>query len=131
MIRISKVDDDKHLDFSETEEEEEEGLLPYLCVPVEHLVVADDDDLLVVTHHAVALPATQFPGLKPNSIYFTNAIETGSWRGEDDDTPFGGHDIGIFNYQDRTVSSCYYPCDVQSLKKILPVPMWFFPSSPI
>ncbi|KAL3624313.1 hypothetical protein CASFOL_033129 [Castilleja foliolosa] len=87
--------------------------------------------------HTVALPAAHFPaGLKPNSIYFTDTIGTGYWtlprHGYSEyEAPFGGHDIGIFNYENKTVSSCYYPCDLQSVHKILPSPMWFFPSSPL
>ncbi|KAL3619291.1 hypothetical protein CASFOL_036861 [Castilleja foliolosa] len=82
----------------------------------------------------VALPASSFPGLKANSIYYTDTIGTRNWTSShdgkcDEDAPFGGHDIGIFNYDDKTVSSCYYPCDVQSIQRILPSPMWFFPSS--
>ncbi|KAL3624273.1 hypothetical protein CASFOL_033089 [Castilleja foliolosa] len=79
----------------------------------------------------VALPAAKFPGIKPNSIYFTDTIGKGHWFGKNEDAPFRGHDIGIFNYEDKTVSSCYYPCDVQSIQRILPSPMWFFPSSSI
>ncbi|KAL3619288.1 hypothetical protein CASFOL_036858 [Castilleja foliolosa] len=84
----------------------------------------------------VALPASRFPGLKANSIYYTDTIGTRDWTSShdgkcDEDAPFGGHDIGIFNYEDETVSSCYYPSDVQSIQRILPSPMWFFPSSSI
>ncbi|KAL3624278.1 hypothetical protein CASFOL_033094 [Castilleja foliolosa] len=83
----------------------------------------------------VALPAGRFSGLKANSIYFTDTIGTGYWavlnHRCDYAAPFGGHDNGIFNYEDKTISSCYYPCDVQSVQRILPSPMWFFPSSQI
>ncbi|KAL3624276.1 hypothetical protein CASFOL_033092 [Castilleja foliolosa] len=78
----------------------------------------------------VALPAANFPGLKPDSVYFTDTIGTFFWMLEhpyysEYDAPYGGHDIGIFNYE----ASCYYPCDVKSIQRILPSPMWFFPSS--
>ncbi|CAA0841368.1 Unknown protein [Striga hermonthica] len=70
---------------------------------------------------AVALPVAHYPeGIKPGSIYFTDVM--GAWIGED---PSGGHDVGIFNYQNKTVSPCYYPCDAQSLKKSCPAPMYF------
>ncbi|KAL3636792.1 hypothetical protein CASFOL_019091 [Castilleja foliolosa] len=83
--------------------------------------------------HSVAIPATRFPELKPDSIYFTDGYFPGSFDGYDDDYHFDdelvrGHDIGIYNYQDKTVSPCYYPCDVPSLKTIMPPPTWFFPN---
>ncbi|KAL3629287.1 hypothetical protein CASFOL_026509 [Castilleja foliolosa] len=81
--------------------------------------------------HSVAIQATEFPGVKPNSIYFTDGNYTGELEGDDDDDDLfcgGGHDIGIYNYKDKTVSPCYYPCDVPSLKTILPAPIWFFPN---
>ncbi|KAL3629388.1 hypothetical protein CASFOL_026610 [Castilleja foliolosa] len=79
--------------------------------------------------HSVAIQASEFPGVKPGSVYFTDGSYTGSLEGE----LFGrgGHDIGIYNYKDRTVSPCYYPCDVRSPKLILPAPIWFFPSRTI
>ncbi|CAA0836413.1 Unknown protein [Striga hermonthica] len=75
---------------------------------------------------AVALPAADFPELKPNSIYFTDA----SLGASIDCMGYltGGHDIGIFNYENKTVSPCYFPCDVQNMRKTYPGPMWFFPS---
>ncbi|KAL3642757.1 hypothetical protein CASFOL_013572 [Castilleja foliolosa] len=82
--------------------------------------------------HSVAIPAThEFSELKPNSIYFTDGYYTGSLEGRVTRSGLfgrGGHDIGIYNYKDRTVSPCYYPCDASSVKTILPAPIWFFPS---
>ncbi|GER35756.1 hypothetical protein STAS_12069 [Striga asiatica] len=75
---------------------------------------------------AVALRAADFPELKPNSIYFTDALEDAVI--EDDNFPTGGHDIGIFDYENKTVSSCYYPCDAKNMRKTFPAPMWFCPS---
>ncbi|GER47978.1 hypothetical protein STAS_25134 [Striga asiatica] len=77
--------------------------------------------------HAVALPTADFPELKPNSIYFTDANLDASIE-EYNDCLTGGHDIGIFNYENKTVSPCYFPCDAQNLRKTYPGPMWFFPS---
>ncbi|CAA0828326.1 Unknown protein [Striga hermonthica] len=71
--------------------------------------------------HAVALPAAEFPELEPNSIYFTDP----TLLTQVENCVSGGHDIGIFNYEDKTVSRCYYPSDV---RKIFPAPMWFFPT---
>ncbi|CAA0827128.1 Unknown protein [Striga hermonthica] len=65
--------------------------------------------------------ALRAPELKPNSIYFTDPFELHINQ--------GNHDIGIFSYEDKTVSPCYYPCDPANLKLIFPPPIWFFPSS--
>ncbi|CAA0827126.1 Unknown protein [Striga hermonthica] len=65
--------------------------------------------------------ALRSPELKPNSIYFTDPLESSINQ--------GNHDIGIFSYEDKTVSPCYYPCDPANLKPIFPPPIWFFPSS--
>ncbi|KAL3629304.1 hypothetical protein CASFOL_026526 [Castilleja foliolosa] len=82
--------------------------------------------------HSVAIQATEFPGVKANSVYFTDGRYTGKLEGDESDVYYKvlcrGHDIGIYNYQDKTVSPCYYPCDVPSVKTILPVPIWFFPN---
>ncbi|KAL3629302.1 hypothetical protein CASFOL_026524 [Castilleja foliolosa] len=82
--------------------------------------------------HSVAIQATEFLGVKPNSVYFTDGMYTGTLEGDEWFVYFEefccGHDIGIYNYQDKTVSPCYYPCDVPSVKTILPAPIWFFPN---
>ncbi|GER51979.1 hypothetical protein STAS_29396 [Striga asiatica] len=75
--------------------------------------------------HAVALSAAQMPGLRPNSIYFTDMEGTEVFK---NDQVINGNDIGILDYEKKTVSPCYYPVDVRRLKKIFPAPMWFFPS---
>ncbi|GER38011.1 hypothetical protein STAS_14458 [Striga asiatica] len=75
--------------------------------------------------HAVALPAAQLPGLRPNSIYFTDLKDTEVFE---NDELINGHDVGILDYEKKTVSPCYYPVDARRLKKIFPGPMWFFPS---
>ncbi|GER35750.1 hypothetical protein STAS_12052 [Striga asiatica] len=77
---------------------------------------------------AVALRAADFPELKPNSIYFTDALEDALIEDDNGDCPSGGHDIGIFNYENKTVSPCYFPCDAKNFRKTFPAPMWVFPS---
>ncbi|KAL3629322.1 hypothetical protein CASFOL_026544 [Castilleja foliolosa] len=88
-----------------------------------------------VLSHPVAIQATdQFPELKPDSIYFTDGFGMGPLSGDYshyDEHELRGHDIGIYNYRDKTVSSCYYPCDAPSMKTITPPPIWFFPSPTI
>ncbi|KAL3629343.1 hypothetical protein CASFOL_026565 [Castilleja foliolosa] len=91
------------------------------------------------TDDAVAIPATRFPDLKPDSIYFTDGYWEGPLDGHDSDDDdddervgdegFSGRDIGIYNYKDKTVSECYYPWDI--VKNKLTTPIWFFPSRTI
>ncbi|KAL3629332.1 hypothetical protein CASFOL_026554 [Castilleja foliolosa] len=65
--------------------------------------------------HSVAIQATEFPGVKPNSVYFTDGYHTENFDSDhssddddddDDDELFcgGGQDIGIYSYIDKTVS---------------------------
>ncbi|KAL3655354.1 hypothetical protein CASFOL_001140 [Castilleja foliolosa] len=80
--------------------------------------------MFIGMNHSFAVSAAEFPNLKPNSIYFTDANKI-------DSSIYGGHDIGIFDYVNKTLSPCYcYPCvdDIPSLKRIAPPPMWFTPS---
>ncbi|GFP89020.1 hypothetical protein PHJA_001045700 [Phtheirospermum japonicum] len=103
-------------------EEEEEGL-SYLEDSLDGLA------MFVGLNHSFAVSATAANGLQPNSIYFTDErlLSPSGWR---DDVNYGGHDIGIFDYQNKTISPCYYPCDVQSFKRIIPAPIWFTPTLP-
>ncbi|GER29652.1 hypothetical protein STAS_05541 [Striga asiatica] len=87
--------------------------------------------MFVGHNHSFAVMATN--GLKPDSIYFTEDrvfCPGNSYFGEDEETRYGGHDIGIYDYEKKTISPCYYPCDVGSLKRIVPPPIWFTPSTP-
>ncbi|KAL3647752.1 hypothetical protein CASFOL_008720 [Castilleja foliolosa] len=82
--------------------------------------------MFVGLNHSFAVSATEDNGLKPNSIYFTDDKELTlpKWF----DEKYGGHDIGIFDYENKTISSYFYPCDVRSVEKIMPEPIWFTPS---
>ncbi|GFP78959.1 hypothetical protein PHJA_000039400 [Phtheirospermum japonicum] len=85
--------------------------------------------MFVGMNHTFALKASDFPGLKPDSIYFTDAHQLTSKY-------YGGHDIGIFDFHDKTTSPCYYPIphfdddvlESSSITSIVPPPMWFTPS---
>ncbi|GFP87076.1 hypothetical protein PHJA_000851400 [Phtheirospermum japonicum] len=77
--------------------------------------------LFVGSNNGFALSAAEFPELKPNSIYYTTPQQ---WS-----DCCGGHDVGIFNYQDQTFSPCFYPPDVQSRKRVSG-PKWFTPTQP-
>ncbi|GFP82472.1 hypothetical protein PHJA_000390200 [Phtheirospermum japonicum] len=80
--------------------------------------------MFVGRNHSFAVRAAEYPGLNPNSIYFTD-----HWSLIPPRSPvysaYGGHDIGIFDYDNKTISPCYYPIDVQSFKRIMPAPLWF------
>ncbi|XP_049367290.1 uncharacterized protein LOC125832186 [Solanum verrucosum] len=72
-----------------------------------------------------ALSTTQFPELKPNSIYFTDDL-TWAYRHREN-LKCGGHDLGIYDYKEGSFSSCYYPIDLDKIQRILPAPIWFTP----
>ncbi|KAH0687133.1 hypothetical protein KY284_017686 [Solanum tuberosum] len=72
-----------------------------------------------------ALSTTQFPELKPNSIYFTDDL-TWAYRHREK-LKCGGHDLGIYDYKEGSFSSCYYPIDLDKIQRILPAPIWFIP----
>ncbi|GER49256.1 hypothetical protein STAS_26475 [Striga asiatica] len=59
--------------------------------------------------NAFALSVANFPGLKSNSIYFTDNIY------QDNSTQV----VHIFDYEDKTVSLSYYPSNVEDLERIM------------
>ncbi|KAL3618528.1 hypothetical protein CASFOL_037610 [Castilleja foliolosa] len=79
--------------------------------------------MFIGMNHSFAVSSADFPNLKPNSIYFTDA-------NKNDNSIYGGHDIGIFDFANKTLSdyNCYPFVDVPSFKRIAPPPMWFTPS---
>ncbi|KAH6781051.1 hypothetical protein C2S52_012288 [Perilla frutescens var. hirtella] len=75
--------------------------------------------IFVGNNHSFAMCASEFPELKPDSIYFTDAKEL---------TPT--HDVGIFDYKNKTISPCSYPSNnVPGITRIAPAPIWFTPIS--
>ncbi|GER37013.1 hypothetical protein STAS_13402 [Striga asiatica] len=80
--------------------------------------------MFIGMNHSFAVSAVG-SGLKPNCIYFTDSNKDQIPL----DSIYGGHDIGIFNYENKTLSPCYYPCDVRSYRRIVPTPMWLTPSA--
>ncbi|GFQ03702.1 hypothetical protein PHJA_002514000 [Phtheirospermum japonicum] len=81
--------------------------------------------MFVGVNHSFAVPASECPGVEPDSIYFTEAKQCYRPPGLNvEERMYGGHDIGVFDYVNKTISPCYYPCDVLSFKKIAPPPMW-------
>ncbi|GFP93312.1 hypothetical protein PHJA_001475600 [Phtheirospermum japonicum] len=79
--------------------------------------------MFVGSNHSFAMSAVECPGLKPNSIYFTDSNKHYTPNG----SVYGGHDIGIFDYQNKTLSPCHYPCEAQSMRKNGQPPIWFAP----
>ncbi|EYU30583.1 hypothetical protein MIMGU_mgv1a013926mg [Erythranthe guttata] len=67
--------------------------------------------------------------VEPNCIYFTDSHQLTPRPWSKKKVSCGGHDIGIFNYENSTFSPCYYPRDLQSARKMNPAPTWFTPSS--
>ncbi|CAA0831035.1 Unknown protein [Striga hermonthica] len=80
----------------------------------------------VGTNNGFALPAAEHPGLKPDSVYYT---EPPQWIHIN--LMCGGHDVGIFDYKlkDFCPSPCFYPTDVQSTK-VTCGPKWLTPFLP-
>ncbi|KAL3639690.1 hypothetical protein CASFOL_014658 [Castilleja foliolosa] len=78
--------------------------------------------MFIGMNHSFAVSSADFPNLKPNSIYFTDSNKHAK-------SIYGGHDVGVFDYVNKTLSHCYcHPCvDDPSLKRIEPPPMWFTP----
>ncbi|KAK6153215.1 hypothetical protein DH2020_012854 [Rehmannia glutinosa] len=83
--------------------------------------------LFIGSNHGFALSGAHFPELKPNSIYFTDTIGPPEW----DDHDYRGHNVGIFNYENETFWSFYYPIGLGSIRKIVPSPIWFTPTTPL
>ncbi|KAL3655021.1 hypothetical protein CASFOL_000807 [Castilleja foliolosa] len=79
--------------------------------------------MFIGMNHSFAVSSADFPNLKPNSIYFTDSNKHAN-------PIYGGHDVGVFDYVNKTLSHCYsHPCvDDTSSKRIEPPPMWFTPN---
>ncbi|KAL7134389.1 hypothetical protein ABFS83_11G023600 [Erythranthe nasuta] len=91
----------------------------------------DDDGLalFIGTNHSFAILAKDYPEgfVKPDSIYFTDVLRNDF---DNDELDYGGHDIGIFSYRDRSFSPCYYPSDAKSFQRISPSPIRYTPTPP-
>lgn len=83
--------------------------------------------VFVGTNHSFAVPAAEFPELEADSIYFTDPEREFSTY-FDADPNYGGHDIGIYNCRERSLSSAYYSCHASDFRIILPPPIWFTPT---
>ncbi|GER56585.1 hypothetical protein STAS_34327 [Striga asiatica] len=81
--------------------------------------------MFIGMNHSFVVSSAADSGLKPNCIYFTDSNK----HQVPLDSIYGGHDIGIFDYENKTLSPCYYPCDVRSYRGIVPTPVWLTPSA--
>ncbi|KAL3636247.1 hypothetical protein CASFOL_020794 [Castilleja foliolosa] len=90
----------------------------------------DGMTMFVGSSQSFALSSSEFPELKANAIYFADDKDLSEFHppGYRTSSSYGGHDVGIFDYENRIISSCYYPCDYNSIRKIEPTPMWFTPT---
>ncbi|KAL3655008.1 hypothetical protein CASFOL_000794 [Castilleja foliolosa] len=80
--------------------------------------------MFIGINHSIAISPTLQLKLTSNCIYYTDTnsvpIPPNAF--------YGGHDIGIYDYTNRTISPCYYfPFDVEGIKRIMPAPLWFTP----
>ncbi|KAL3624545.1 hypothetical protein CASFOL_031213 [Castilleja foliolosa] len=81
--------------------------------------------MFIGINHSIAMssPTTESK-LGSNCIYYTDSNR----NGVPPSPSYGGHDIGVFDYTNRTISPYgYFPIDVESIKRIMPAPMWFTP----
>ncbi|KAL3642974.1 hypothetical protein CASFOL_013789 [Castilleja foliolosa] len=87
----------------------------------------DGGAMFLGMNHSFVITANKVLDLKlnPDCVYFTDAMRKPSPEG----SFYGGHDIGMFHYNSRTFEPCFYPWEVDELRKIEPAPMWFTPHS--
>ncbi|KAL3618527.1 hypothetical protein CASFOL_037609 [Castilleja foliolosa] len=80
--------------------------------------------MFIGINNSFAMSITPELKLTSNCIYYTDSNR----NSVPPNSLYGGHDIGIYDYTNRTISPCYYfPLDVESIKRIMPAPMWFTP----
>lgn len=73
------------------------------------------------------LSACDFPGLRPNSIYFTDDCSQTIYF---EVYPYGSHDLGIYHLEDNSIEPCYpFPDELQKNNKVQPPLLWVAPSA--
>ncbi|GFP95675.1 hypothetical protein PHJA_001711700 [Phtheirospermum japonicum] len=83
--------------------------------------------MFVGMNHSFAVPADEY-GLRPNSIYYTDA-NTRLINPMDVRSPYHGDlDMGIFDYENKTLSPCPYYDYSSHDDQNLATPVWFIPS---
>ncbi|XP_038709390.1 F-box protein At2g17036-like [Tripterygium wilfordii] len=77
-----------------------------------------DDALFLGDSHSLCVKASNFPGCKPNTMYFApHSWDISCYRGL--------HDMGVFNLENGSITP-YYHCD-QS-QRYFPPPFWVVPT---
>ncbi|GFP92571.1 hypothetical protein PHJA_001401300 [Phtheirospermum japonicum] len=133
VTRFINVDPYKTVGFSVLKVDYQNGL-------VDRLRLAGDSEeeggslgglaMFIGLNHSFAVSAAAELGLKPNSIYFTDAVNTRLTHPSDVRCPYHSHgrDSGIFDYGNKTLSPLpYYKCSSHD-DQALSTPMWFTPS---
>ncbi|KAL3642977.1 hypothetical protein CASFOL_013792 [Castilleja foliolosa] len=106
---------------------EKEGEQEKVKFKFNHKCSLDGAAMFIGMNHSFVITADKVLDLKlnPDCIYFTDAMRKPSPEG----SFYGGHDIGMFHYNSRTFEPCFYPWEVDKIRKIEPAPMWFTPHS--
>ncbi|KAL6575762.1 hypothetical protein OROHE_000743 [Orobanche hederae] len=114
----------KTVEFDVFKVDQESGKLTHMDGSLEGLAI------FVGTNHSFAVSTSECPELKPDSIYFTDEDRriTPEWAAAR--TNFGGHDNGVYDYRDKTISPCctFYPVEYDKIRRIVPPPIWFTPT---
>lgn len=83
----------------------------------ERITTLGDVALFVGFNHSMSLCTRKCPGLKRNSVYFTDDNKT---------KPEDAADMGVFNLEDGRIESIYVDSDLHQLD--WPRPIWFMPT---
>ncbi|KAL6493343.1 hypothetical protein OROGR_033102 [Orobanche gracilis] len=81
---------------------------------------------------AIRAAKEEVGGVRPDCVYFTEdnhpLAELLMVEGS---CTYGGHDNGIFDYKNKDFYSCcdVYPIEYERIRKILPLPLWFTPTT--
>ncbi|KAH6766919.1 hypothetical protein C2S52_017902 [Perilla frutescens var. hirtella] len=102
------------------------GKLSYMDASLDGLA------MFVGINQSYSMSASEFPELKPNTIYFADENRLMRLSRSFLHNEYGGHDNGIFNYETKTFSSCCANCplnplDYDNIERIDPPPLWFTP----
>ncbi|XP_027165925.1 uncharacterized protein LOC113765880 [Coffea eugenioides] len=89
---------------------------------VEEVRSLKDQVIFLGGNHSFSVSARDYQELKGNSIYFTDDY----WDRMFEDYLYGGHDIGVFSLEDKSISPIY-ECDF--VQRFYPTPFWIMPNN--